>query len=101
MVRINQKMVPKVEYPALLMHSTKLKFVESIGHTGLTPGGLSRGRVDVFMADANDFGHDAYYGKMFAPRVWKDPVRDVHMREESDVVLFIPGTLLAQEDVVL
>jgi hypothetical protein len=69
MVRINQKVVPKVEYPALLMHSTKLKFMQSIGRSGLVPGGLTRGRVDVFMADANDFGHDAFYGKMFAPRV--------------------------------
>ena len=43
-----------------------------------------------------------YFHKPFAPRVWKDPVHDVHMRKESDVVVFIPGTLLCQlEDFVL
>jgi hypothetical protein len=77
------------------MHSTKLKFMESIERSGFLPGGLTRGRIDVF-ADANDFANDAYYGK-----IWKDPVRDVHMRLESNVILFIPGTLLMQEDVVL
>ena len=39
--------------------------------------------------------------KMFAPLRWKDPVRDVHMRLESNVILFIPGTVLMQVDVVL
>ena len=98
MTRINHKFVPNVEFPTLLMHSTKISLLESIGRHGLMPGGLTRGRVDVFMSNAEDFAHSVYFDKIYAPLVWKDPVRDVHMRVSSDVVLFIPGALLSQED---
>ena len=102
MTRVNQRLVPKVEYPALLMHSTNVALLQSISLRGLIPGGLTRQRVDVFMANALEFSHKVYFDKPFAPRVWKDPVHDVHMRKESDVVVFIPGTLLCQiEDFVL
>ena len=39
MTRINQRLVPKVEFPTLLMHSTKSSLLESIGLYGLQPGG--------------------------------------------------------------
>ncbi len=87
-------MAPKIVYPALLMHSKKASLLESIGLRGLKPGGLTRGRVDVFMLNALEFAHKLYFENMYAPRFWKDPVNDVHMRAKSDVVLFIPGTLL-------
>ena len=47
------------------MHSTKIKLMSNIERMGLVPGGLTRRRVDNYLADANDFAHDAYYGKMF------------------------------------
>ena len=59
--------------------------------------GDTRRRVDVLMTNAEEFAHNLYYSNIFAPLVWKDPVQDVHMRLSSDVVIFIPGTLLSQE----
>ena len=72
MTRINQRLVPKVEYPALLMHSTNVALLQSISLRGLIPGGLTRQRVDVFMANALEFSHKLYFDKPYAPRVWKD-----------------------------
>ena len=49
------------------------------------------------MRNACEFSHNLYFGNPFAKRrVWKDPEDEDHMRKDSDVIIFIPGTLLCQ-----
>ena len=50
------------------------------------------------MRSATEFAYDLNFPKkQFAPKVsWKDPVATDHMRKESDVVVFVPGSLLAE-----
>ena len=49
------------------------------------------------MRNATEFAYNLYFpDKQFGPRLaWKDPVSTDHMRKELDVVVFIPGSLLA------
>ena len=96
--RVNQQEVEKNNYPVLLMHSTQVALLGSIGVRGLIPGGLTRGRVDVLMRNAVEFAYHLYFpDKMFAPKLeWQDPVSTDHMRKESDVVVFVPGSSLAE-----
>ncbi len=49
--RIGQRCMPSPQYPLLLMHSTAMANVDSIGQYGLTPGGMQRRRLDNYFVD--------------------------------------------------
>jgi len=77
------------------MHSTKLKFLESISNLGILPGGIREAaRTRSFFVDATKFAKELYDTE--PDTSWKDPVNSMHMRRESDIVIFIPGDLLAR-----
>ena len=55
------KPVEKKNYPRLLIHSTKAKFLESIFNLGLLPGGVKPdARICTFLVDATEFAERAF-----------------------------------------
>ncbi len=53
--RIGQRMMPKTEYPLLLMHSTLEKCTDQFKQQGLPPGGYLRLRNDKYLVDPSQF----------------------------------------------